>query len=242
MKQTTHTLSNRKAAIIAGSSLFVMLAAVILAMPNTLQLVTKGDATKTAQALRQAGAMFSVGIAGWFIVQICDVVASWGFYEYFRPVNRGVSLLTAWVRLFYTALFATVTVALLIAAALVNGSWGTGSFTAAQIDQMVLLALQVFEYGWLFGLGFFGLHLFGLGYLALQSTEVPTWLGVLLIIASIGYTGDTLAFIALPHYDQYAPTIKAIVAAPNALGELSFGAWLLWKGGKQSLPKSETEG
>jgi len=232
MLANTTDMSRRQAAILGGTGLIIMLLAVIVAFPNTLSLIVQGDPTKTVQQITEAGILYRIGIVGWMVVLACDILVSLAFYVYFKKVHQSYSLLTAWFRLFYTAIFAAMLVQMLVVLLLFNGAEYLTVFTKAQQHALVLLSLRIFEIGWLFGLGFFGIHLFGLGYLALKSDEVPKILGILLIVASVGYTSDTVAYIALPSYKQYEETIKMIIAFPNAAGELFFGFWLLFKGGK----------
>ncbi|TNE50487.1 MAG: DUF4386 domain-containing protein [Deltaproteobacteria bacterium] len=225
-------LTSRQAALTAGISLLVMVAAVIVALPNTVSLITAGDAAKTVQAIQQAGIRFHLGILGWFVVLVCDLIVAWALYMYFKPVHAGLSQLTAWLRLFYTAIFGVMIFNFVIVLLMLQGKSYLNVFTQAQFNALALLFLTIYKYGWLFALGFFGIHLLGLGVLALRSNKIPMFFGIALVIAGLGYLGDTLAFIALPNYGSYESTIKAIVGAPNAIGELAFAAWLLWKGGR----------
>ena len=93
-----------------------------------------------------------------------------------------------------------------------------------------MLLLKAFNNTWLIGLIFFGLHLFVLGYLIVKSGIVPRILGILLIVASLGYLTDSFANILLPNYAGYKEMFLLIVAVPGVIGELSFSLWLLFKG------------
>lgn len=225
-------LTPRQAAWLSGGALVVMVIAVAVALPQTLALVVTGDAGKTTQAIQQAGAGFRIGLVGWCVVLFCDVLVSYGLYEYFKSTHKGLSLLTAWIRLFYTALFAAALIHLVVVPLIMYDAPYLSAFSGAQKEAMVLFSINVFQYAWMFALGFFGLHLFGLGVLALRCPHTPKLLGYLLILASLGYVLDTLAFISWSDYKAHESTIKAIVAAPNAIGELSLAFWLLFKGGK----------
>jgi len=96
----------------------------------------------------------------------------------------------------------------------------------------MLLFLNTFNNTWLIGLVFFGLHLFVLGYLIFKSGYIPRILGILLIVASIGYLIDSFANFLLPNYTEYKDIFLLVVVVPGIIGELSLTFWLLFKGAK----------
>jgi ABC-type multidrug transport system permease subunit len=100
----------------------------------------------------------------------------------------------------------------------------------------VMLFFDAFNYTWLIGLVFFAIHLFVLGYLIFKSGYMPKFLGILLIIAAIGYLIDSLANFLLSNYSDYKNLFMLIVIVPGIIGELSLTFWLLFKGVK--LPES----
>lgn len=83
----------------------------------------------------------------------------------------------------------------------------------------------------------FGLHLLVLGYLIFKSEYIPGFIGVLLLIAGLGYLIDSFANFLLPNYADYASIFMLIVVVPGVIGELSFTLWLLLKGSK--MPEIE---
>ena len=95
-----------------------------------------------------------------------------------------------------------------------------------------MLSLNMFNYTWLIGLIFFGIHLFILGYLIYKSGYVPKFIGGLLLIASLDYLLDSFANFLLPNYNDYKNIFQLIVIVPGIVGELSLTFWLLFKGVK----------
>jgi hypothetical protein len=93
-----------------------------------------------------------------------------------------------------------------------------------------MLSLSAFNHIWLIGLVFFGIHLLFLGYLIIKSGEVPKVLGILLVVAGIGYLVDSFANFMLPNYTDYKDVFALLVIVPGVIGELSFTVWLLWRG------------
>jgi len=62
-------------------------------------------------------------------------------------------------------------------------------------------------------------------YLVFKSGYIPKILGILLIIAGLGYLVDSFAIFLLPNFE-------ASIAMVTFIGELLFMFWLLFKGSK----------
>ena len=74
---------------------------------------------------------------------------------------------------------------------------------------------------------FFGFHLFVLGYLIFKSGYFPRFLGIVMIIGSLGYLLDSYGNILFPNYEAIFGVIVGVTAV---IGELPFFLWLLIKG------------
>ena len=88
-----------------------------------------------------------------------------------------------------------------------------------------MISLHAFRHDWYFGLLFFGIHLGLLGYLVFRSEYIPKILGVLLIIAGLGYLITTLK-------PYLFPNLNLDFARFTFYGELIFMLWLLIKGSR----------
>jgi hypothetical protein len=100
-------------------------------------------------------------------------------------------------------------------------------FRAGQRDVLLQLSTDVFDATWLVGLALFGLHLVLLGGLVRRSADMPSALGIVLILAGVGYFTDTLAHALVAGYDDLAGVFLAIYAIPSFFGELWLTLWLL---------------
>ena len=219
-------LSLRKAAIVTGLALLIMTIFAIFANFFVIQgLIVPGDAAATANNIMANEMLFRFGIVSFAIVLICDVLVAWALYILLKPVNKSLSLLTAWFRLLYTAIFAISLLNLFNALQLLSGADYLTAFETNQLHAQVMLFLNAFSFGWTIGLLFFGIHLFILGYLVFKSGYIPRILDVLLIIAGLGYLVDSFAIFLLPNYE-------ATIAMVTFIGELLFMFWLLLKGSK----------
>jgi len=102
-------------------------------------------------------------------------------------------------------------------------SEGTAVFTAEQSQYLAHLFLNMYEFGSYIATIFWGLWLFPLGYLIFKSNFLPKVLGILLIIAGVGYLIDSFILFLAP---QYTITITNF----TFIGEIAIILWLLVKG------------
>ena len=219
-------ISQRKAAIIAGLGLLLMtifaLFADFFAFPA---IIVPGDATQTASNIVANEELFRMAICSFFIVAIMDVIVAWALYIVLRPVNRSLSLLTAWFRLVYTSILVFSLVFFVIALLLIGGSDYLAILGTDQLNALAMLFIDAFREGWAVGLIFFGLHLALLGYLVFISDYIPKILGILLILAGLSYLIDSFGRFLYPD-------LGISISEFLGWGELLLMFWLLLKGNK----------
>jgi len=102
-------------------------------------------------------------------------------------------------------------------------------FPPEQLAALSLLFLSLHGYGYIIAQVSTGSWLLPLGYLVYKSGLFPKLIGILLMVASVGYLVDLFAQFLLPNY---AGIVEAVVLTPASLGELVFILWLLVKGAK----------
>lgn len=226
-------LSTRTAARIAGVGLLAMAAIAVLGTLGTQSPIVAGDAASTARNIVEGRLLFQLGVIGWLFVAILDVVVALALYIVLRPVNRYLSLLAAWFRLVYAAVFIVSAANLLLALRLLTDAAYAKSM-GALLDAQAMLALDAFKNGWALGLVVFGVHLGLLGYLVYASGYIPKVLGVLLLLAAVGYLFANVGKILAP---ELGGTMDAIAAAPAAIGEIAFAIWLLARAAR--LPEGD---
>lgn len=211
--------SRRRAALIAGGALLLL--AVIAAVANFLvvqDLVPEGG----VQVVVDSVVTFRLAVAGLYVVIVLDVVAAWALMRVFDPVHAGLSQLSGWFRLAYSAVF-------LVAIAQLNGipellsTRETSAFTSAQVDALALAKVDAYTDIWMAGLILFGVHLALLGYLTHRSGQMPSLIGVLLVIAGAGYAFDTFASVM-------SSGSPFPVSAVTFLGEFLLALWLVIRG------------
>lgn len=235
-KRPTADISQRKVALTAAIGLLVMALLAPFALFGVLQtIVVPTDAAATVENIIASEGLFRIGIAAFLIVIMLDVVVAWALYVLLRPVDRTLALLTAWLRLVFTAVFGYALVNLLDVAQLVGGA-ERSTLQPAQLQAQVMSSIASFDNGWTgIALAIFGLHLFGLGYLLIRSAQFPGFLGVLVIVAGGGYLADSFGMILVP---DYALSIGSF----TFVGEALLIVWLFWRAIKGFPSESGSHG
>ena len=217
----------RQAALVVG--LTYLLNPVTYAEYVYPKLVIPGNIEQTAQNLSVHGGLFLAAVFCYFINFIGDVVLAWALYVLLAPVNRSLSLLTAWFQLVYAAIALFGTLNLVTAFRLLNTPEYLTVFGTAQMHAQALLLLNSFRYDWSMGLVLFGIHLVLLGYLICRSSYVPLIIGALLVIDGLGWMTDSLRPYLFPNAHLGFISI-------TFFGELVFMFWLLIRGWKIKQP------
>jgi hypothetical protein len=188
------------------------------------QIFVHGDASATAEHIRRSSTLLRVGMASELIAQLLLVYAVLVLYELFKPVNRSYArqLVTLGALVSAPILFVNL---LNEFAALILAS-GTGyltAFTPQQLDALAYLFMQLHGRGYVIAEIFWGLWLFPFGALVIRCGFIPRLLGVLLVIAGVGYVADCTIGLLFP---QLPDTIGGICRLLE-LGEMPIIFWLL---------------
>src|SRR6185436_15742617 len=208
-------ISLRTAAIVAGVGLLLMAILSPIAYLNTFQSLVKfDDAALTAQNILNSMGEFRTCIILLFTVAILDIDVAWALYILLVPTNKNLSALAAWLRVIYAGIFIFAISKLYVALQVITPD-GTQAMSF----------LKAFQSIWDKGLILFGFYLLVLGYLAFKSGYIPKWLGVFLVLASVGYIVDGFGKILSPVYSLN-------IAQFTFVGEVLLIFWLLWKGFK----------
>jgi hypothetical protein len=139
------------------------------------RLIAFNDAALTVQNITAHRPLFELGFTIYLLEMACNVVITGLFYTLLAPVSRNLSLLAAlfgvagctiktFARVFYIAPLAVL-----------------------DQPQTVLLLLKINDHGAAVALAFFGFATLLKGWLIVRSTFLPRILGVLSMIAGIGW-------------------------------------------------------
>jgi len=187
------------------------------------RLIVTGDPATTAANLLANETLFRLGTASLLVSTAFYIGATLFVYEVLRPVNRSLSLLAAFFSLVACAVGALSCVFDLVPFILLKGApYLSATFTLAQLQALALMFLKVRGQANDIALALFGLHCLGVGYLIFRSIFMPRIIGVLMLVAGVGW----LTFLLPPVAQSLAP----FNMMPGALGEVSLALWLLIKG------------
>ncbi len=192
-------LSRRQAAVVACVSCFVTIAGAVIG-------VAAPDGN---------GADAGVAVFGWCVVVVSDVVRAWALLAYFRRVHESLALLGLLFMLLHDAVFAASLPLLVVA-----------PHAPAELSS-TLLSLQTSAFH--IGLLFFSGHLLVNGALALKDKDVPRVVGVLVVVAGVGYVVDSGVRV----FAGVTPSWLSALALPNTVGELALAIWLGARGGRR---------
>lgn len=182
-------------------------------------LVVNGDAAATATNILNHESLFWLGFAVYLVEMACQITMTALYYDLFKPVSRSQSLLSAFFSL-TGCVIKTFSRLFFIAPLFVlrNDSY-LKVFNAEQLQALALLFLKVNDYGAGIALMFFGISTIIKSYLILRSTFLPKFLGVLGILAGLGW----LTFI----YPPLAYSVFPIIALAGLIGAAVQIFWLL---------------
>jgi hypothetical protein len=181
-----------------------------------------GDIAATVNQVMAYGFIFRLGYIFLLARLVFLTLLILALYKLFGPVNRDVA---AAMVAFGLVSVAVTMVALVFEFGapllLTSGDYST-LFTTdqwlAQVQFFINMQLQGDRAAQIFTL-----WVILLGFLMYKSGYVPKWLGILMMIAGVGYMADLLVFFLLPQVDVQ-------IAGFAFVAEVAFPFWLLIKG------------
>ncbi|MDF9798691.1 hypothetical protein OKW21_003954 [Catalinimonas alkaloidigena] len=222
---TNKEISLGRSALIAGLGLLIMVFAAPVSEFYIFQKLISEDPAETSSNIINHKGLFTTGIFLHLLTLISDVVVAWALYIFLKPVHKSLSLLTAWFRLIYTAMYLIALINLIKVLNYVALNEQANMIMPTQLDQSISLFVSAFRMEWSFALMVFGIYLILLGYLVFKADYVPKIYGILLLLAGLGYFLDTLRAFFLPD-------LNTSYLMFTFFGELVFMVWLLVKGVK----------
>jgi hypothetical protein len=185
-------------------------------------LVVDGDAAATANNLLAHQPLFRLGWATGLISTACYIAVTALFYGLFKPVNRSLSLVAAFLSLAGCTTLAFSSLFQLAPLVVLGGSQYLSVFTVEQLRALALMFLELSAQAVNICFVFFGFYCLLIGYLIFKSAFLPRILGVLMAFAGLGW----LAFLSPPLANYLLTYIEVI----GILAEASLMVWLLVMG------------
>ena len=192
-----HLALDKMARITGGFYLAYILASVLATM---LANIGMGDAPQVYQAIVTNEGSFRLGLVIALISGFLFLMVAWGLYVLLRPVNRNLALLFLVLNAVGVAIQGASLMWLISAMLQGDAASHMQAYSAAQLEGLAYLSINVYKAGWVTAQLFFGTWLFPLGYLVYKSKSLPRFLGVLLMLDGIGVLIWFLQALLLPAY------------------------------------------
>lgn len=185
-------------------------------------LFIAGDLGATIANLKASVFSFRLGIFLFLVVAILDVLVAWGLYLILRPLHFELSLLAAWFRLVYAVLLVVALQNLLSILPIAENEGSVTSVCNANVCPSVLHLYNSFQNFWDFSLVLFGIHLILVGLVFLFAKQTSKIIGVLVVVAGLGYSMDAIGKLLVAGYDWE-------VAMFTFIGEVVLIGWLFYR-------------
>ena len=230
MNEIENIKNPKKMARIAGVLyLIIFIVYPLASFLGKSQIIVPGNAMATANNILENETLFRIGIAGETIIFLVELVLAGVFYELLKPVSTSLSLASAFARVAEAIIQAVNLLPSILALLLVSGGAYLTVFSPEQLNALMLLFMDSFNFMIIVWGFFFGFHLLLMGYLVAKSDLFPKFLGILLILGGVGYLLQSFGTFLVPQFESLLATVVLILATPS---ELAFTLYLLIKGVK----------
>jgi hypothetical protein len=157
-------------------------------------LIDFRDAAATANNIIANRGMFQAGFTIFLIEMACQLVTTALIYLLLRPVGPTLALVMLLFELMAIVIKTFARVFFLSPLWVLEHGTALAAMTPEQLQSISLVLLRVNDIGAATAVAFFGFSNLPMGYLTYRSTFLPRWLGVLGMIAGLGW----LTFIYPP--------------------------------------------
>jgi hypothetical protein len=177
------------------------------------KIIVAGDAVATANNIVANEMLFRAGIVSNLVTQLLFVLIPLLLYELFEQTNKRQALLMV--------ILALVAVPI----AMLNELTNVAALLLKSNPDQVQFYLDLNAYGVTIASIFWGLWLFPLGCLIYKSGWFPKIIGVVVLIAGVGYTLTSFLKFLTPDLDMLLSILSLMT-----FGEVIFLLWLVFRG------------
>ena len=181
------------------------------------------DAAQTVANITAAPGQYLAAIVTWLVSQTLMIFLVVALYRLLRPVSKTYAALMAALGLIGIPISMLNEINQFAVLLWLGPSEFTANVDPTQIQANVMFFLHLHERGMQICHIFWGLWLLPFGYLVFKSEFLPRLLGILLMVAGIGYLVDLTGYLLFPG-SNFTITPYTFV------GELLLPLWLVIKG------------
>ena len=194
----------------------------LTALVGTLLLrgiVVSGDAAATAEHILAHQNLYRAGFALDLVANVLYLALTALFYEFFRPVNRSISMIAAFCGLAGCTIQLMGELLRIAPLVMLSNAQLAAIYTLPQLQTAALFSLTLHAETLRISYLIFAVFDFMIGFLIVKSTYVPRVLGWLMIAAGVG--GFTLLWPPL------AVALYYVILPLGGLAELLLMLWLV---------------
>lgn len=203
----------------------VILAGITCEVINQNFIVIPGEINTTISNIISHGIIYRFSFVISLVRFIIFILLVLALYKLFRPVNQDLSLMMDVIALVGIVIGMVILLFQYAAPLLLTSPNYSTFFSNEQWQAQIWFFLNLQKFGDKV-CQIFSIWLLPLGYLIYRSGFAPKILGVLMVIAGLGYVSDFLIF-------TFFPNSHLQIAGYAFLAELTFPLWLLIKGFKK---------
>jgi len=182
------------------------------------QIKIEGDIITTMSNIAKSESLFRLGIFSILLMNVVSIILALYLYKLLSPIHKGMTMFML------SFLLVGAGISMLnemnhFAVLIINRT-----NTIEQAQSLTSLFIDMQKYGSHIAVKFWGLWLFPLGMLVFKlTTRISKIIGIMLIIAGIGYVLDSFILFLKPNL--WTQTLSDF----TFIGELLFTLWLLFK-------------
>ena len=231
--------SQRTAAKVAGWSGLITFFIVVFGNYILLNpLVVPGNVAATAQNFIAHQTQVRVTVVCFLTYSLGVVVLLSALYVILKPVNSGLALAGAILRLVFAMLWLLSTFNLLGILRLLSNASYLQVFEPDRLQALARLHLGANFDDYYVGLPFFGLAATVCAWLWLKSNYLPRGLSIFGVVSSAWCVLCAFIYLIFPNFNKIVNDY--IFDSPMALFELAVSFWLLFKGLKEPAAQAQT--
>lgn len=221
-------ITDKNLARIAGLLYLIVIATGLFSEVFVRQaLRVAGDALATAHNIQSQEMLFRLGFVADLVNFVVGLPSVLIIYVLFKRVNKFLLQLALIFVIIQTAIIAVNLLNQISPLLLLGNDKYLNTLQPTQLATLSLLSLNIQAQGYAIGLVFFGFYCLIIGFVIYKSQMIPKILGVLYVIAGLGYLINSFTMFLSK---GFANPLFIYLAIPIFIGELSLCLWLLIKG------------
>jgi hypothetical protein len=197
----------------------------VFALVTTQGLFVANDAAQTMSNIAAAEPMFRLAFVSIIVAGVVYVAVVAILYVLMKPAGPTLSAIAAFMGLAGCAIGGSTALNQIASLMYLGDAAYLAAFSQEQLQVMARLSIRASGIGNTIGLVFFGFYCLLLATLVFRARFLPRWLGVLLLLAGIGWLIGSFTTFLMPWLG-----IAGTLIPVSGLGEALFTLWLLVMG------------